>query len=865
MAVTTGTIPKPDVFVQQVFEQVSPTLIPPALPACIVGLNNQVIYKKMAGPYDSAATDYAYPDLPLDAQVDKSGVLVYLTNKWGTFQLDKSDYIADDSFVTVDDNATVTRNVTLTSGTGVTTSTTSLKPFYLLNEVNGETGPGSVMNTFRDITVDFTDYNLRAGDMLFPMSGTDSGLQFTIVTVSTHTMTVTPSFNAIESGILYRIVREDATDGVTVAGSMVFASATSLFVTDNIKSGMSLYILEGADEGIYSVAAVTDETNLVIASKKGFAGFSNATGLKFRVTGDGSTFTDDAADFLSDNVAPGMTLIIESGVNAGSWRIEKVISDIELNLNQILLNTEHTGATSGSTFTDTGKDFSDLGVKVGDILVVEDGAAPPEVYGGYSITVVGTDTLTVSPAFAGVETGLDYRVVRKFTNANNVSYHIDDTTDFATGNILVSYTARRTDNVDDLVAVQNVDDVISKLGPIVPENPLAFGVWMALVNTDNIVYATAIENDSVEDWTAATEFLESREVYCIVPLTQDPAIHQIWNAHVTQQSAQENKHERIVMINRLLFIYETKASGTEGWVPDILTFNADDGDFINEEVAPGMIVKILDPDGVILHEARIVRVNNATTLELTNPGLPTSSSHDLIWRIDTKDYDKYEQAQYIADYSKAFSNRRVFNVWPDVGQIEYEDDRTGDDTFDTTSANKTGNLPGYYQGCIVSGMITFYPPQQPFTNVPVTGLIGLEHSNEYFNPSQLDIIATGGTYIFVQDTPTAPCYCRHQLSTDVTLIEKRELSITKDVDWVSKFIRNQLRPYIGKYNITTIYLEMLSTVVHGLLREFTENGQLMNANLVSLEQSTDQPDTVLVTIDILVPYPANYIRVTLQI
>jgi hypothetical protein len=278
-----------------------------------------------------------------------------------------------------------------------------------------------------------------------------------------------------------------------------------------------------------------------------------------------------------------------------------------------------------------------------------------------------------------------------------------------------------------------------------------------------------------------------------------------------------------------------------------------------------MIVKILDTEGVVLHESRIVRVNDANTLELTSPGLPTSSSHDLIYRIDTKDYDKYEQAQYLADYAKAFANRRVFNVWPDIAQVTYENDRTGDDTFDTATGNTTSELPGYYQGCIVSGMITFYPPQQPFTNVPVTGLIGLQHSNEYFNPSQLDIIATGGNYIFVQDTPSAPCYCRHQLSTDVTLIEKRELSITKDVDYVSKSLRNLLRPYIGKYNITQIFLEMLSTVVTSALKSYTEGGQLMNANLIELKQSEDQPDTVLVTIDILVPYPANYIRVTLLI
>jgi hypothetical protein len=96
-------------------------------------------------------------------------------------------------------------------------------------------------------------------------------------------------------------------------------------------------------------------------------------------------------------------------------------------------------------------------------------------------------------------------------------------------------------------------------------------------------------------------------------------------------------------------------------------------------------------------------------------------------------------------------------------------------------------------------------------------------------------------------------------------IEKRELSITKDVDFVAKSIRNSLRPYIGKYNITKTFIEMLRMQVCGLLKQMMENGQLVQGDLISLVQSEDQPDTVLVTIQLLVPYPCNYIRVTLLI
>ena len=787
----TGNIQKPDVFVKEEFVTTSPTLIPPALPVVIVGVNKQVEFKRDVGVYDSSATSYTYPNLPEGAVVKTASVLAYLTNKYGTFAIDSDDYTADADSVDIEAHITVTRTVITTQGTGEATATT--------------------------VVVD----------------------------------------------------PPNPADGVTAVDAHSFTSASATFETDAVKPGMSLFVTSGLDEGIYQVATVVSETELIVDLKsdtvnwKPFDGFVGSTGASYRVKGDGSQFVDDTADFLDDGVVPGMTVVIESGANIGNWRIEKVVSDIELELNQILLNTQHTGQTTISTvtFTDTGKNFTTMGVKAGDTLVIETGADASL----REVLVVGTTTLVVDGTnFSASASTLDYRIVRIFENLSNVSYRIDHRDSLVTGEVLVSYTAVRTDNIDDLVAIETLDELEDKLGPAIPENPLGFAAFLALQNTDTIVYATAVQNDTTTDHLDAAEFLESREVYAIAVLSQDPAIHQLWQAHVDQMSDENSKRERICFINRLLFIFETKANGTQGFVPLVTHFGADDGDFVNEEVAPGQYVKIL-VDGVVTETARIVRVIDGQNLELIAPGLTVHSYHDLTYRIDTKDLDKAEQATFIADYSKAFADRRVFNVWPDVLQVSYEAPLKGDDTFAPENVEVTSNVPGYFAGAIVGGMVANYPPQQPFTNVPFAGIVGLDHSNEYFSPTQLDAIATGGTYIIVQDTPTAPCYCRHQLATDVTLIEKRELSITKDVDYVAKFMRNQLRPYIGKYNITKTFLEMLRTVVTGVLKNLISEGQLIDGQLVSLLQSTDQPDTVLVTIDILVPYPCNYIRVTLLI
>lgn len=783
----TGNIAKPDVFVKEEFVTASPTLVPPALPLCLVGTNRQVVYKGAAGEYAAAEADYAYPDLPAGAEVTLASVGVHLTNEHGTFEIDSGDFTAAADEVTVEDNAAITRTVVEASGSGETTTETTI---------------GS-----------------------------------------------------------------RASDGVTDVQALTFNSAGSTFLTDGVKPGMSLEITSGDDEGVYEITAVNSEVQLTVKATPwtGFDLFVGGTSLVFRVLADGSVFTDDAADFLDDGVTAGMDVVITSGVNAGTWRIEEVVSDTELRLKQELINTDHTGSTgtSNRTFTDTGRDFTALGVQAGDELVVEDGADA----GTYVISTVGTTTLTVTSdsPFTGDAT-CDYRIVRVFSNASSVPYRVDYTDNAPTGTILISYTAKRVDNVDALVTIETQDDIESMLGPIVPGNPLAFAAWLALQNTGTTIYATAVEDDEVADHTAAAEFLETREVYSIVPLSQLPEVHQIWKSHVDTMSTEDNKRERIAFINRLLFINETKATGTSGYVPAATTFAADDGDFINDEVAAGMMVKILDSDGAVTESARILRVVSATELELLSPGLTTESYHTLDYKIDTYDLSKADQAQFIADYSTAFADRRVFNVWPDLVQIAYTLEDAGDDTFATATGETTEDLPGYFACAIVGAMKAGYAPQQPFTNLPMTGLVGLQHSNEYFSPTQLDVIATGGTYILVQDTPTAPCYCRHQLSTDVTSIEKRELSICSDVDYVAKFMRNQLRPYIGRYNITTTFLEMLRTVASAVLQNLEQEGQLMTGTqLESLVQSETQPDTVEVTVILAVPYPCNYIRVTLVI
>jgi phage-related protein len=103
------------------------------------------------------------------------------------------------------------------------------------------------------------------------------------------------------------------------------------------------------------------------------------------------------------------------------------------------------------------------------------------------------------------------------------------------------------------------------------------------------------------------------------------------------------------------------------------------------------------------------------------------------------------------------------------------------------------------------------------------------------------------------------------LTTQMTSIETRTDSITKVVDFTAKFLRRGLKNFIGRFNITQGFLDSLGHVIQGLLTFLSDAGVLIGASMNNIVQDEDAPDTVLVDITLDVPFPCNYIRLTLVI
>lgn len=469
--------------------------------------------------------------------------------------------------------------------------------------------------------------------------------------------------------------------------------------------------------------------------------------------------------------------------------------------------------------------------------------------------------------------------------------------------VYLQYTAIRKDltalaNQASLIRIDSQTQLEEVMSPISAQNPLALGMFFALVNAPG-VQITGLGVDAVsadapfgtpEAYTRAAELLEAFEVYALAPLTHDQTVAQIFKTHTQFMSEPAQKGERITLFNS-----EQPANAL-----DVLVGSGADGNSIGssglqfDTGIPNLSALVLNkgvsPVGTIPATAGLfldiasdakrysisgisgsvitIRTSFAggdnddgfySTTALNAPPLPSLLISEafavrvrgaaLVTSVGSP--DKQKIAETYAALSQSFGDRRFWHTAPDTAAATLE--------------GLEQQVEGFYMNAAIAGMIAQQPPQQSFTNFPMAGFTRVLGSNDFFSETQMNIMAAGGTYLIVQDAPSAPLISRMALTTDLTSVETRTDSITKVVDFTAKFLRRSLKNFIGRFNITQAFLDQLGTVIGGVGGFLVENGVLVGFNLNNIIQDEDAPDTVLVDVLIDPPYPCNYIRVTLVI
>jgi len=459
--------------------------------------------------------------------------------------------------------------------------------------------------------------------------------------------------------------------------------------------------------------------------------------------------------------------------------------------------------------------------------------------------------------------------------------------------LYIAYTALRLDVTGDaanpsLLAFDTVTELEEALSPITPDNPLAYGLYLALLNSGTVrVYGLGIPETSadapygtVDGWTRSLEYLESKGVWGLATMTNDLDVALLGRTHVLAMSEPEMKSERVLYcyLGRPTRGYDSVvASGTDG---DTVSTNVFDTkvatlsqvllaagiDPLAITIADGVFVDIASDDrhwnviGAVTAGSRL-SINTAFGAGENDDGFYYDGVDDFpgviseVFSVKVRGAvisdDKDAEIATIVARGNAFATRRVRMTQCDQVVVSVD--------------GVEQVVPGFYVCAARAAMAAGNAPSTPFTNFPITGFQSVTGSSDIYSVSQLNQGAYGGADWVYQPVEGAPLTSRHQVTTDPTSVETQEQSITNALDYASIFIRLGLRNFIGRYNITKAFLDTLASVIKGQCDWLVEKKVFAAAEVTNLYQDETTPTRVLVEIMVRPLYPCNWIRVTLVV
>lgn len=442
-------------------------------------------------------------------------------------------------------------------------------------------------------------------------------------------------------------------------------------------------------------------------------------------------------------------------------------------------------------------------------------------------------------------------------------------------NIFVEHRDLVVTNSISISSLNDTSEVEAALGTVHPDNPLAQGVYDAVLNAAGVtVYYCAVATNDLEGYDHVLSLAKKKDIYYgLVPLTTNRTIQDSVVAHVNAMSTAESAKWRVawlsVPLTETALIYDVQ-SDLSDWLgtitDDPLTTDSNPAVYTLLTVEGATFVtdgvratdRVLtnyrtNSEGVVVYDTYIVEeVRTETTLVLTSG---TSAAVNVAQKVKIERvYTKDEQVDTLAAVGGDYNNRRVRVVFP--GTL------------------KQGSVvkEGFFAAAALAGLRSSVAPHQGLTNTEVLGFTDLTDSVITFNETQLNTLAAAGIWILTQEEIGATPYVRHQLTTDAASLNTSEDSITTNVDSISHGLQVALAPYIGKYNINPTNIGLIRQAINKELsfrqtQTFTvrAGNQLISYEIVSLSQNATFKDRLDAKIKLEVPYPLNFVELTLVV
>lgn len=434
------------------------------------------------------------------------------------------------------------------------------------------------------------------------------------------------------------------------------------------------------------------------------------------------------------------------------------------------------------------------------------------------------------------------------------------------GTIHVPYKALRTDLSGSVLAIDGPDDNLGVFGEVSEDNPLALGVSIALSNTTTRVRAIAVKSNDSQGYASALELAEGERLYGVVPLTQDQAVCQAFALHAQQLSTPEEAMWRVALVNTAIPTKVTVGTFTK----DIVNANAGNNSisvvagkyvltssnstFISDNVTPGDTLNVTAGTGAPnpVGTMQILEVVSNQQVVVQAQGVATGVSFYI-----TRTLSKTQRAAAVAAVSRTFGSNRVIHIQPDTVVVNV--------------GGRNVVQPGYFLCCAVAGLIAGFPSQQGFTNIGVAGITDISNSNFTFTRAQMNTMAEAGTFLFVQETTGSIPYVRHELTTDMSVLEYRELQQVKNWDFLSYYYHDKVKSFIGRWNITTDTISTIRQTIDASSAQLKSKklprigAPLLDAVIDNLSQNVNNRDNLDCRLKIKMPATLNYMNMYLVI
>lgn len=467
----------------------------------------------------------------------------------------------------------------------------------------------------------------------------------------------------------------------------------------------------------------------------------------------------------------------------------------------------------------------------------------------------------IIPAVKPISGGAAYDISATATSGNFILNAVPEVVygKVISGEVHVGYKALRTDLSAIIQTINDQVDNLGTFGVVNENNPLALGCQITLANTTTRVRCIAVASNDQAGYLAALDLAQSERVYGLVPLTQDPAICQAFSLHAQSMSTPANALWRAAYVNTKIptiapvgnytsaILNVNSGNNAITLVGSDYILNSSNSTFISDNVVAGDTLNT-SASGAL----QILSVISNTQLKISTQSIVSAISFYI-----TRTLSKTQRAAAVAAMSASFGSNRVVHVQPDTVVINI--------------GGRAVSQPGYYLACALAGLVAGFPSQQGLTNIAIAGISDLSNSNFTFTRAQLNVMAAAGTFLFIQDTAGGLPYVRHELTTDMSVYQYREVQAVKNWDFLSYYYFDALKAFIGKWNITPDTLNTIrQTIVSGSELLKTKKlprigAPLVDYKITKLEQNATSIDRVTVVVATTQPAVLNFADVYLVI